>query len=197
VIDWNETTKEVFMQDEPVAPIGINHLVINVRDLAESHRFWTDIIGLKQVGTFQPRGDHGPRRMMQFYSADHDGKLSHHDIALMECPELPAPAADGTLTSAIGHIAIALPDREAWLRQLAYLQRQGVKFERRVEHGMTHSLYIRDPNGYTVELLYELPRSVWEGDLQAALNHYVALPTEGEAALEDRVEGVPVFAAGG
>ena len=62
---------------------------------------------------------------------------------------------------------------------------------------MTHSLYIRDPNGYTVELLYELPRSVWEGDLQAALNHYVALPTEGEAALEDRVEGVPVFAAGG
>jgi hypothetical protein len=25
------------------------------------------------------------------------------------------------------------------------------------------------------------------------LNHYVALPTEGEAALEDRVEGVPVF----
>jgi catechol 2,3-dioxygenase len=59
---------------------------------------------------------------------------------------------------------------------------------------MTHSLYIRDPNGYSVELLYELPREVWQDNIQEALNHYVALPTEGQAALEDRVEGVPVFA---
>jgi catechol 2,3-dioxygenase len=182
------------MLTNPVAPIGINHLVINVRNMAESHRFWTEIIGLKQVGQIKPRGDRGPTRSMQFYSADHDGQLTHHDIALMEFPDLPAPAADGTLTSAIGHIAIALPNREAWLRQLAYLQSKGVKFERRVEHGMTHSLYIRDPNGYSVELLYELPREMWEGNIQDALNHYVALPTEGEAALEDRVEGVPVFA---
>jgi hypothetical protein len=35
--------------------------------------------------------------------------------------------------------------------------------------------------------LYELPRETWEGDINAALNLYVALPTEGEAALEDRV----------
>ena len=71
---------------------------------------------------------------------------------------------------AISHIAIALPNREAWLKQLAYLQERGVKFDRRVEHGMTHSLYIHDPNGYGVELLYELPREVWEGDIDGALN---------------------------
>ncbi len=53
---------------------------------------------------------------------------------------------------------------------------------------MTHSLYIRDPNGYSVELLYELPRETWEGDINAALNHYVALPTEGAEALADRAE---------
>ena len=175
-----------------VAPAGLNHIVINVRNLQETHRFWTEMLGFKQVGEFKPRGV-GPARHMQFYSADHDGKLSHHDVAFMEFPELPAPNADGSLLSAIGHIAIALPNREAWLNQLAYLQKSGVKFERRVEHGMTHSLYIRDPNGYTVELLYELPREVWEGDIQAALNHYVALPTEGSAALEDN-EKFPVFA---
>jgi catechol 2,3-dioxygenase len=181
-------------QSGPIAPVGINHLVINVRDMAESHRFWTEIIGMKQVGRITPRGDRGPTRSMQFYSADHGGgQLSHHDIALMEFPELPPPAADGTLTSAIGHIAIALPDRAAWLQQLAYMQTRGVKFERRVEHGMTHSVYIRDPNGYSVELLYELPREVWEGDINAALNHYVALPTEGADALADRADDVPVF----
>lgn len=179
----------------PVAPSGLNHLVINVRDLAETHRFWTDMLGFRQVGEFRPTANAGPPRRMQFYSADHgNGRLNHHDIAFMEVPGLPAPAADGTLVSAIGHIAIALPDRDAWLRQLAFLQTRGVKFERRVEHGMTHSLYIRDPNGYTVELLYELPREVWEGDIQGALNHYIALPTEGPAALEDRGEGFPIFA---
>jgi catechol 2,3-dioxygenase len=94
---------------------------------------------------------------------------------------------------AISHIAIALPNREAWLKQLAYLQQRGVKFDRRVEHGMTHSLYIHDPNGYGVELLYELPREVWEGDIDAALNFAVQVPTEGTEALQDRTEDVPVF----
>ena len=31
--------------------------------------------------------------------------------------------------------------RPGW-QHLAYLQEKGVKFDRRVEHGMTHSLYI-------------------------------------------------------
>jgi catechol-2,3-dioxygenase len=93
---------------------------------------------------------------------------------------------------AISHIAVTLANREAWLTQLAYLQERGVKFDRRVEHGMTHSLYIHDPNGYGVELLYELPREVWEDDIDAALNFAEQLPTEGAAALQDRAE-VPVF----
>ena len=57
---------------------------------------------------------------------------------------------------------------------------------------MTHSLYISDPNGYGVELLYELPREVWEGDIDAALNYLEVLPTEGQEALVDS-QDVPVF----
>jgi catechol 2,3-dioxygenase len=174
----------------PVTPVGLNHLVINVRNLEESHRFWTEILGFKQVGEVRARPDRPNPPRMRFYSGD------HHDVALMENTALPEPPKDRSMHGmpcAVNHIAIALPDREAWLRQLDYLQRSGVKFDRRVEHGMTHSLYIRDPNGYGVELLYELPREVWEGDIDGALNYSKALPTEGAAALEDRAEGVPVF----
>ncbi|MGH7152283.1 MAG: VOC family protein, partial [Acetobacteraceae bacterium] len=182
----NETTSH------PVTPTGLNHLVLNVRDIEESHRFWTEMLGFRQVGTV-PAGLGGLRRgQIRFYSGERDGKLHHHDIALVETPELPLP---GDAPTPISHIAIALPDRDAWLRQLAFLQGKGVRFERRVEHGMTHSLYIRDPNGYSVELLYELPREVWEGDINAALNHYVAMPTEGAAALEDRAANPPAFGA--
>jgi catechol 2,3-dioxygenase len=58
---------------------------------------------------------------------------------------------------------------------------------------MTHSVYIHDPNGYGVELLYELPRESWENDIDGALNYSVRLPTEGEAALADRTEALPTF----
>ena len=80
------------------------------------------------------------------------------------------------------------------LRQLAYLQEKGVKFDRRIDHGMRHSLDIHDSNGYGVELVYELPREVWEGNIDAALNFAELRPHEGPEALIDRTE-VPTFGA--
>jgi catechol 2,3-dioxygenase len=53
---------------------------------------------------------------------------------------------------------------------------------------MTHSVYISDPDGHGIEVLYELPRDVWEGDIDAAQSHSEATPTEGPAALQDRTE---------
>ena len=181
---------------QAVTPVGINHLVINVRDIEESHRFWTEILGFKQVGALTPTPQRPNPPQMRFYSGDHGGRLNHHDIALVENKDLPPPPSDFRMFGnplAINHIAIGLPSREAWLKQLAFLQERGIKFDRRVDHGMTHSLYIRDPNGYGVELLYELPREVWEGDINGALNFVENLPTEGAAALADKEEGVPVF----
>ena len=189
-----ETTQAA--PDRAVTPVGINHLVLNVRDIEESHRFWTETVGLKQVGALKPGTPERPRPVMRFYSADHDGKLNHHDIALVENKELPPRPKEWAMFGtpvAVNHIAITLPGREAWLRQLAFLQSRGVKFERRVNHGMTRSLYISDPNGYGVELLYELPREMWESDIDAALNYAENLPTEGDAALVDEIDKAPSF----
>jgi len=181
---------------QAVAPVGINHLVLNVRNLEESHAFWTEIMGFKQVGELRPRPDRPNPPKMRFYSGDHSGQLSHHDLALVEMPNLPPPPPTYDMFNsplAINHIAIALPNRDAWLQQLAFLQSKGVQFHRRVNHGMTHSVYITDPNGYGIEVLYELPREVWEGDIDAALNYAERLPTEGEEALVDKTEDIPVF----
>jgi catechol 2,3-dioxygenase len=180
---------------EAVTPVGINHLVLNVRDIEESHAFWTEIMGFKQVGELHPRPDRPNPPKMRFYSGDHQGKMQHHDLALMEMPNLPPPSAWSMSDSqvAINHVAITLPSREAWLKQLAFLQSKGITFHRRINHGMTHSVYISDPNGYGIEVLYELPREVWESDIDAALNYAEPLPTQGEAALVDAADHVPVF----
>ena len=78
---------------EAVTPVGINHLVLNVRNLEESHAFWTEIMGFKQVGELRPRPDRPNPPKMRFYSGDHHGKMQHHDLALMEMPNLPPPSA--------------------------------------------------------------------------------------------------------
>ena len=179
-------------------PVGVNHVVLNVHDIEESHMFWTEVIGLKQVGALRPRPDMGDLPPMRFYSGNHDGKLTHHDLALVENPNLPPRPKAWEMfgaPQAINHLAIAMPDRDTWLKKLKELQAKGIKFNLRVNHGVTHSVYINDPNGYGVEVLYELPRELWEGDIDAGLNYLELLPTEGPEALEDDLENAPRFPA--
>ena len=85
----------------------------------------------------------------------------------------------------VNHIAIAYPDREAWLKQLEHLKANDVEFIVRGNHGMTHSAYIADPDGYGIEVLYDLPEEVWSGDVDAALNYFEYLDPDD---LDDRVD---------
>src|SRR6266571_271582 len=185
--------------ETPVTPRGINHIVLNVKDIEVSHRFWTEIMGFRCVAELKSTPDR-VRPKMRFYSGlDQKGDVTHHDLAL--CQVKPAEGANGdsretwSLTRrevGLNHVAIAWPDRESWLKQLAFLKEKGVVFHRRVNHGMTHSVYISDPDGHGIEVLYELPREVWEGDIDGAQNYAEQLPTEGEAALVDRTD-YPMF----
>ncbi|HEX3954134.1 MAG TPA: VOC family protein, partial [Stellaceae bacterium] len=163
-------------------------------DIEQSHCFWTEILGFQQVGALRPRTDNSRRREMRFYSGDYDGHLSHHDIALVE---VGVPAGGSEMRNGrlgLNHVAIAMPDRATWLRQLHFLRSQGVPFTSRVNRGVTHSVHIADPDGHDIEIVYELPRHIWEGNIQAALNHAQPLPTDGDAALIDD-PALPVFGA--
>jgi catechol 2,3-dioxygenase len=100
---------------EAQIPSGLNHLVLNVRDIEESHQFWTDLLGFHQVGASHRPGPDG-RPPMRFYSGERDGKLRHHDIALVEGS---APAADTVHPQALNHVAIEYPTQEAWQKQMA------------------------------------------------------------------------------
>ena len=178
-------------------PRGVNHLVLNVRDLDESHKFWTEIVGFRCVAELKPKP--GRTMKMRFYSGVREnGDVSHHDLALAQIPDGQSlPTRDWSMTpSGIGvnHVAIGYPDRESWLKQIAHLKERGVKFHLRIDHGMTHSIYISDPNGHGIEILYELPREVWENDIEGAQNYAERLPPEDDASLVDSTN-YPKFGA--
>ena len=108
---------------------GINHLVINVRDIEESHKFWTEILGFKRGGA-----DRNAATAMRFYSGDHDGQHEsprHRASGESEPAEAARGMEDVRKPVAINHIAITMPSREAWLKRLAWLRENGVKFRAR------------------------------------------------------------------
>jgi len=167
---------------KPSTGASVNHLVLNVRDIEASHRFYTELLGFEQCAELRHT------MTMRFYRGD---PSHHHDLALVEINE-PAGAAPPDAWSmepkrvGVNHIAIAYPDRESWLEELRHLRANGVEFAVRGNHGMTHSAYIADPDGYGIEVLYNLPEEVWAGDVDAALNYFEYLPPSEE--LDDTTE---------
>ena len=55
-------------RDTPVTPRGINHVVLHVRNMEESHHFWCDLLGFKQVGELKARPERPNPANMRFYS---------------------------------------------------------------------------------------------------------------------------------
>ena len=179
------------MSNTPSKPSSgaiVSHLVLTVRDIEATHRFYTEILGFEQCGDL--KGDLA-KSAMRFYRGTDD---THHSIAFVQAKD-PAsapeePKWEGFFPDGPGlnHFALAYPSREAFLAQLAHMKAKGVEFVLRVNHGMTHSVYVSDPDGNGVEVLYDLPAEVWESDVNAALNYVEALPTDGPGALEDSVD---------
>ena len=175
----SEPTRASGKRTTAVTPVGVNHLVLNVHDMDESHHFWCNLLGFKHVGTLKGRDGKPAPMNMRFYSGVVDD-VNHHDLALAERDGL-VPREDWNMMTgrgAVNHIAITYPDRESWIEQLAFLESEGVEMGLRLDHGMTHSMYISDPNGYGVEVLYDLPPEVWRHDIDGALSHAEFHPSD-------------------
>ena len=168
----------------PSIGASVNHLVLSVRDIDESHRFYTEVLGFEQCGELTHT------MKMRFYRGSPE---SHHDLALAETAEPSRYAAPPEwnmrdMPPGINHIAIGYPDRDSWLSQLAHMKALDVTVHVRGNHGMTHSAYVTDPDGNGIEVLYNLPAEVWSGDVDAALNYFEYIAPDSDEAMDDRTD---------
>jgi catechol 2,3-dioxygenase len=89
---------------------------------------------------------------------------NHHDLALLEVGE-DAPEAPHEAPG-LYHLAFKVGDTLDELRDAkAHLERNGVKVERVVDHTVSRSLYLSDPDGNGLEL-YVDGSDVWREDPQ-------------------------------
>lgn len=157
----------------PTTGPHVNHVVLTVRDIEASHHFYADLLGFERCGVY--KGENCPTAMW-FYRGSPE---SHHDFALVQADAadtLPQTAAwPGFFPAGVtglNHLAIGYGTREEWLHRLRHLREQGVEFIVRGNHGMTRSAYIQDPDGHGIEVLYEVPSEMWQGDVDAALSWF-------------------------
>ena len=117
-------------------PMRVGHLVLNVKNLAESTRFYTDILGF-EISRQTPTGT--------FLTC---GKI-HHDLALFQAPEDALPVSNGQL--GLNHFAVQVEDLDALKEVYSNLKDREVTLDHNTDHGMTSSVYFMDPDGNRVE----------------------------------------------
>jgi len=124
--------------EHPISPQEIGHVVLRVRDLAVSVPFY-ELLGFTKVGEI-------PGAMVFFTATG----ANHHDLALQQVGAgAPAQPSFGV---GLYHIAIRLPSDDHVRAAFRALASAGVEMTGTADHAVSHSLYLKDPDGIEIEL---------------------------------------------
>ena len=137
------------MTFQPVdAGTRIGHVHLKVADLSRAIDFYHRVLGFEVV---QRLGDSAA-----FLSAGG----YHHHIALNTW-ESAGGSQPAQGTTGLYHVAILYPSRAGLADALRRLIAAGVTLEGASDHGVSESLYLRDPDRNGVELYCDRPREMW------------------------------------
>ena len=150
----------------PVA--RLNHAVLFVRDAERAADFYTRTFGFEVVGK-----EMGGQAI--FLRSPLQG--NHHDLGLFSV----GPQAQNAPRGSVGlyHLAWEVPTIEDLAAARDILARTGA-LGGASDHGVSKSLYGRDPDGNEFEIMWRVPREAWgEDEHRGAIR---ALDIEGEVA---------------
>jgi catechol 2,3-dioxygenase len=137
----------------------LGHLVLYVRDLDRSVRFYRDVLGWRQI--LPAEGDDPVFPVAAFSSP---GGRTHHELLLIEVGPDAAGLPPGRRVG-LYHFGLKVGDTDDELRDaLARLQETGTPILGASDHTVTHSLYIADPDGNEIELYIDVPGVDWHTD---------------------------------
>jgi len=128
-----------------IHPERIGHVVIKVRDLERSRKFYTEVLGMQVMKDVPQIG--------ACFLAN-NGR-DHHEVALFQVgPQAAAPKGNeiGLL-----HFAFRLRSEEELRAAYQEFKAKGVPISFTVNHGVTKSVYFRDPDGYELEVYCDNP----------------------------------------
>lgn len=135
----------------------LGHLVLYVRNLERSRAFYRDVLGWQEIAT------------MGGFGAVFSSGRTHHELLLLEVGEDAQPIPRGRRVG-MYHFGLKVGTSDDELREAAEtLRAAGVPVPPATDHGVTHSLYISDPDDNEIELYIDVQPEVWRDDPRAIL----------------------------
>jgi catechol 2,3-dioxygenase len=120
---------------------------LTVSDLERSLGYYRDSIGLELLS-----------------SEDGEASLGAGGTELLHLvEESGARPADGY--TGLFHFALLAPERADLAHWLAHAARDGVQLTGASDHFVSEALYLRDPDHHGIEIYWDRPRALWEGQV--------------------------------
>lgn len=151
----------------PIRIRRTGHLVLRVKDLERSKRFFTEILGLPLVGENAVG--------MLFFSTDMSE--NHHMLAIRQAKE--GAATPDREQVGMEHVAYELGSFAELQEAYRIFKENNVRIHHTVFHGVTKSIYFYDPDGNLLEVYCNVPPEVyrrtvdndfgWFGDIEEEL----------------------------
>ncbi|HET8536201.1 MAG TPA: VOC family protein [Solirubrobacteraceae bacterium] len=144
------------------ATVGAVHLT--VADLQRSLDYYRTQIGLRVL-------DNGGA----------EASLGTGDRELLHLVQEQGARSAGGYTG-LYHFALLVPRRTDLATWIAHAARERVGLTGMSDHFVSEALYLRDPDGHGIEIYWDRPRSVWEGQV---MERMTTLPLDVDAILKE------------
>ena len=141
------------MKPPKISVIELGHIVLYVRDLRRSVEFYELLLGWDRIQT----PDEAP--IAVFTSG-----RTHHELLLIEVGNM-AATKPSHLQLGLYHFGLKIGDSDEELKQaLEVIREHNIVLIGAADHHVTHSLYIKDPDGNEIELYIDVPGADWKQD---------------------------------
>jgi catechol 2,3-dioxygenase len=132
---------------DPMEVKELGHIVLYVRDLDASRRFYRDLLGWKEV--------------VHATGAAYSSGRTHHELLLIQVGS-EAAAIPQKPRVGLYHFGLKIGESDEELRAaIARLREARVPIVGMSDHGVTHSLYLLDPDGNEVEIYIDVQPPQW------------------------------------
>jgi catechol 2,3-dioxygenase len=145
---------------EPVDPgVRIGHVHLRTSDIDRVRAFYVEILGFDVVSEARGVPGWGTTGDVLFISA---GGYHHHlGFNTWKSAGGP-PQPDGV--AGLHHIALSYPTRESFADAYRRLKGAGWPIRQTADHGTHEAIYVSDPDGNDVELMWDRPVAAWQLD---------------------------------
>ena len=131
--------------------IWIAPLVLYVRDLERSRVFYRDVLGFREIFAVPS-------------AAAYSSGRTHHELLLLDVGPDAQSIPQGRRVG-MYHFGLKVGDSDDELRAARdTVMAAGATIVGSSDHVVTHSLYLRDPDGNEIELYVDVPGVDWKND---------------------------------